>query len=141
MGAGGAGEAGDCGERQVIPADYRMERDDVSERMVITMPFGKAQGMGFGFRSNSPAWPYVGRGRGGLPRCWAFGSYALYGGRYPAHQGQPQCFGGGTPFAQPSSPDQEVAFLKNQAATVREQLNTIEARLKELETVRRKGEG
>jgi NAD-dependent dihydropyrimidine dehydrogenase PreA subunit len=24
---------------------------------------------GFGFRGVSPPWPYVGRGRGGLPRC------------------------------------------------------------------------
>ncbi|MFC2062459.1 hypothetical protein ACFLS8_00710 [Chloroflexota bacterium] len=24
---------------------------------------------GFGFRGSSPSWPYVGRGRGGLPRC------------------------------------------------------------------------
>jgi len=26
-------------------------------------------GMGFAFRGSSPPWPYVGRGRGGRPRC------------------------------------------------------------------------
>ncbi|SIN66886.1 hypothetical protein SAMN05444368_0981 [Acetomicrobium flavidum] len=33
--------------------------------------FGRG-GCGFGFRGQSPAWPYVGMGRGGLPRCWYF---------------------------------------------------------------------
>ena len=27
---------------------------------------------GFGFRGSSPPWPYVGLGRGGLPRCGYF---------------------------------------------------------------------
>ncbi len=40
------------------------------------MPFGR----GFGFRGWSPPWPYVGVGRGGLPRCWAFGGYGYFGG-------------------------------------------------------------
>jgi hypothetical protein len=39
------------------------------------MPFGR----GFGFRGWSPAWPYVGLGRGGLPRCRAYGGYGPYG--------------------------------------------------------------
>ena len=30
---------------------------------------GQKMGMGLGFRGSSPSWPYVGRGRGGLPRC------------------------------------------------------------------------
>ena len=34
------------------------------------MPFGR----GFGFRGWSPPWPYVGRGRGGFPRRWAYGA-------------------------------------------------------------------
>ena len=33
---------------------------------------GGGGGMGFGFRGSSPPWPYVGRGRGGLPRCGYF---------------------------------------------------------------------
>ncbi len=29
-------------------------------------------GRGFGFRGFSPPWPFVGLGRGGLPRCWYY---------------------------------------------------------------------
>ena len=38
------------------------------------MPYGGyfGGGMGFGFRGSSPPWRYVGRGRGGLPRCGYF---------------------------------------------------------------------
>lgn len=38
--------------------------------------FGTRGGMGFGFRGSSPPWPYVGIGRGGLPRCGYFLSNA-----------------------------------------------------------------
>ena len=31
--------------------------------------FGTGRGMGGGFRGSYAAWPYIGRGRGGLPRC------------------------------------------------------------------------
>ena len=43
------------------------------------MPFGR----GFGFRGRSPGWPYVGLGRGGLPRCWGYGGYVPYGSYGP----------------------------------------------------------
>ncbi len=51
------------------------------------MPFGRGFGMGggfgrgFGFRGYSPPWPFVGRGRGGLPRGFAYGApgYFPYG--------------------------------------------------------------
>jgi hypothetical protein len=55
------------------------------------MPFGR----GFGFRGWSPGWPYVGLGRGGLPRCWGyggFGSYGPYGGFWDAPYGYPYEF-------------------------------------------------
>ena len=50
------------------------------------MPFGRGFGMGrgrgfgrgFGFRGFSPPWPYVGLGRGGLPRGWAFRAPAFF---------------------------------------------------------------
>ena len=42
--------------------------------------FGLRRGMGFGFRGSSPPWPYVGLGRGGLPRC----GYFLSGAGAPA---------------------------------------------------------
>jgi hypothetical protein len=49
------------------------------------MPYGRGFGMGRGggfgrgnrFRGYSPPWPYVGLGRGGLPRGWAYRAPAL----------------------------------------------------------------
>jgi hypothetical protein len=40
-------------------------------------------GRGFGFRGWSPPWPYVGLGRGGLPRCWAYGPFWASPYSYP----------------------------------------------------------
>ena len=37
------------------------------------------RGWGFGFRGSSPPWPYVGLGRGGLPRCGYFFSSGTAG--------------------------------------------------------------
>jgi len=71
------------------------------------------QGGGFSFRGASPAWPYVGRGRGGLPRCW-----------YPGIMG-------GT-AAPNMSREQEIDVLKSQANAMREQLEQLEARMKQL---------
>ena len=71
-------------------------------------------GRGFGFRGWSPPWPYVGRGRGGLPRCWSD-----IGMPFPYY---------------PMSPEQEQAMLKDQAQTLRQWLEEIERRVKDLET-------
>jgi hypothetical protein len=77
-------------------------------------------GMGFGFRGSSPPWPYVGRGRGGLPRC----SYYL-GNR------------ANTAFADSvTTKDQEIDFLKNQAQDLQKGLAAVEARLRDLETAK-----
>jgi NAD-dependent dihydropyrimidine dehydrogenase PreA subunit len=75
---------------------------------------------GFGFRGASPPWPYVGRGRGGLPRCWYPGLFT-------------------TPASVPYYPPQvtkkeETDFLKEEAKAIKRQLEDIEARIKELET-------
>ncbi len=90
---------------------------------------GYGGGMGFGFRGYSPPWPYVGIGRGGLPRCWAYGAYgtAAYGPAVPYTPG-PWAFGGG-----PYSPPDEIRFLNDQAAMIKEELEAIDARIKELE--------
>ncbi|MBC7321173.1 DUF5320 domain-containing protein [bacterium] len=73
-------------------------------------------GRGFGFRGASPPWPYIGRGRGGLPRCW-----------YPGLWGVPV-------YGYPTiTKEQELDFLKSQAELLREELNQLEARIKELE--------
>jgi len=77
------------------------------------MPFGRGRGFGggggrgFGFRGYSPPWPYVGRGRGGLPRGWSyrdplFTPYALYGASSSpwayAPYGMPQGYGHRYPY-------------------------------------------
>ena len=80
--------------------------------------FGRRGGMGFGFRGSSPPWPYVGRGRGGLPRC----GYFLAG---PGRAGgAPQYVGMGR--------DEELEVLRDEAKATREWLEQMEARIKEL---------
>jgi len=56
--------------------------------------FGRGR-WGFGFRGSSPPWPYVGIGRGGLPRCGYFLSGAA---GMPAPPGYPSY---GSPGAMP----------------------------------------
>ena len=107
------------------------------------MPNVSGFGRGFGFRGYSPPWPYVGRGRGGLPRCWAYTPYPPYGGTpdsgfYPyVGMGYPYPGEYGTPgmpfFASPLSPDQKLEFLKNQAGMLKQEVELIEARVKDLE--------
>ena len=84
---------------------------------------GRGGGSGFGFRGSSPPWPYVGRGRGGLPRCYYPG---LYGG---------SPVGGAMPYSpQAAVAGQEADFLKEEAGALKKHLEDIEARIKELET-------
>jgi hypothetical protein len=117
--------------------------------------FGRG-GWGFGFRGSSPPWPYVGLGRGGLPRCGYFlsgaagmpapqvypsygspGDATYYGGMaYPGYvpygyAGAPM---GADPYAPQMSREQELDFLKNQAEAIKGQLEQIDGRIKELET-------
>ena len=84
-----------------------------------TMMYG--YGRGFGFRGASPPWPYVGRGRGGLPRCWHPG---LWGApSYP----QP------TTYWPAPAREEELGFLKDQADIMKSQLEDIERRIQEIE--------
>ena len=78
---------------------------------------GQRGGMGLGFRGSSPSWPYVGRGRGGLPRC----SY------HPESLTNP---------AQGVSREQEISLLKSQAENIRKELDMVEFRIRDLETVK-----
>jgi hypothetical protein len=71
--------------------------------------------MGFGFRGTSPPRPYVGIGRGGLPRCGYFLSGA-----------------GATPFVPQMTREQELDLLKTEAQALKGQLRKIEARVQEL---------
>ena len=87
-------------------------------------------GRGFGFSGASPPWPYVGRGRGGLPRCW-------YPGASMAPSYTPTLYGGPAWGPGPYPPyvpqEQELDFLKGEANAMRKQLEEIEARIKEVE--------
>ena len=89
---------------------------------------GLRGGMGFGFRGSSPPWPYVGIGRGGLPRhAYFFGaSQAPY---YPASAPA----SGEIPYAPGLASEQELDSLRNQAETIGKQLEQIEKRMRELE--------
>ena len=98
---------------------------------------GSRGGMGFGFRGASPPWPYVGRGRGGLPRC----GYFLSGADAPApwpHRppfyGQEPAAPGYAPFPRQMSREDELGYLRDQAQAVKEQLGQIESRMRDLET-------
>ena len=123
--------------------------------------FGRGGGgWGFGFRGSSPPWPYVGLGRGGLPRCgyflsgaagmpappgypsygspWAtsyYGEMAYPGATPYGYAGAPM---GGVPGADPYAPqmtrEQELDFLRGQAEAIKGQLEQIDSRIKELET-------
>ena len=112
------------------------------------MPYG--YGRGFGFRGSSPPWPYVGRGRGGLPRCmypwagapppywptaqsWQF-PYPDYGaaGYVPQYGDWPEP--GTVPYAPQMSREQELEFLKSQAELIKSQLEQIDSRIQELGT-------
>ena len=108
--------------------------------------FGFRGGWGFGFRGSSPPWPYVGRGRGGLPRCWYFlgptgapaspaywqPPYPYYGGAWDAPYGATAA-PGAMPYAPRMSREQELDFLKDEADAVKQQLEQIETRIRELE--------
>jgi len=119
--------------------------------------FGRG-GWGFGFRGSSPPWPFVGLGRGGLPRCGYFLSKAVgmpvppaypsydrpgampYGGAaypeampYGSYGGAPMGIAPGVnPYAPQMSREQELDFLRNQAGALESELDVIRKRLEEL---------
>jgi len=118
--------------------------------------FGRG-GWGFGFRGSSPPWPYVGLGRGGLPRCGYFFSGAAgmsippaypsygspgampyggtaYSGAMPyGYAGSPmEAVPGADPYAPQTTREQELDFLKNQAGALESELDVIRKRLEEL---------
>jgi len=103
--------------------------------------FGFRRGMGFGFRGSSPPWPYVGLGRGGLPRCGYFLSGAAgiptawpyQQTPYPSYAATPAP-PGSMPFAPQMTKEQELDFLKSEAEAVKGQLEQIDARIRDLET-------
>jgi NAD-dependent dihydropyrimidine dehydrogenase PreA subunit len=116
----------------------RQAQSGAKGKEVSEMPFGRVWGgvgmgrgigfgRGFGFRGFSPPYPYVGRGQGGLPRCWYPG--VAWGAPYYAWAPAP----GTAPYATPSSREQELGYLKEEASYIKARLDEIEARIKELE--------
>jgi hypothetical protein len=91
---------------------------------------GPGGGAGLGFRGSSPPWPYVGQGRGGLPRC---GYYFRGAGLSYQPPGTFRATGY-RPFSAPVSREEELTYLKDQAKAVKEQLDSIESRMRDLET-------
>ena len=92
--------------------------------------------MGFGFRGASPPWPYIGRGRGGLPRCGYFVGGTAVPPRWsynPAFYPPAPAPGMYPPYAPQMSKDEELSFLSDQAEAIKSQLEEIESRMHDLE--------
>jgi hypothetical protein len=87
------------------------------KREVNFMPYGMGSARGFGFGRCSVEWPYTGRGRGGLPRCLAYG--------LP--------YGTNVADGPPGIATSEVDLLKGHARTLKQQLEAIELRIQGLE--------
>ena len=106
--------------RETVPARAEMAKG--GERMMygygrgFGYGSGGGYGRGFGFRGSSPPWPYVGRGRGGLPRCW-----------------HPGLWGGAVPYGTVPTRDEELGFLKEQSNVMKREMEEIERRIQELE--------
>jgi len=82
---------------------------------------GRRGGAGFGFRGATPPWPYVGRGRGGLPRC-SYPGVAMASPYPPA-----------SPLYTPQMTQEgEIGWLKSQAEAIKVELNRVEARIHDL---------
>ena len=114
---------------------------------------GFGGGMGFGFRGSSPPWPYVGIGRGGLPRCGYFlngapgtpaqlpfqqagypvnSGFGAGQGSYPPYTAS-SAFGN-APSASHLTQEQELDYLRNQAEVIGEQLEQIETRMRDMDS-------
>ena len=84
-----------------------------------TMQYG--YGRGFSFRGASLSRPYVGRGRGGLPRCWHPGVWGAVS--YPPP----------IPYWPAPAREEELGFLKDEADAMKSHLEDIERRIQEIE--------
>ena len=82
---------------------------------------GYRPGAGFGFRGISPPWPYIGRGRGGLPRCRY--PYAAYGPDYMS-----------TSYYTSQMPlEQDLDYLRRKAEAIKRELAQVESQIQNLE--------
>lgn len=76
-------------------------------------------GRGLGFRGNFSEWPYVGIGRGGLPRCGAY--FRGYGQIAPGY------------LYRSYDKTDELESLKTYAENLKRELERIDNRIAELE--------
>jgi NAD-dependent dihydropyrimidine dehydrogenase PreA subunit len=87
------------------------------------IPYGYRRG--FGFRRFSPSRPYVGRGRGRLPRHWYPGlAMAL------PHPPTPPI------YSPRMTQEAEIDWLKRQFEAMKSKLNQVEARIRDLESAK-----
>jgi len=109
--------------REVAPAYGKPSKG--GEKMVYGFGRGAGRrgGAGFGFRGASPPWPYVGRGRGGLPRC----SYPGPAVASPYPSASPL-------YTSRMTQEGDIALLKSQAEAIKTELNQVENRIRDLET-------
>lgn len=121
-------QCGTCAEacpvgaiREVVPTYAQIAKGGDSRVYGFGRGFGRRGGAGFGFRGSSPPWPYFGRGRGGLPRCWYPG--VAMASPYPPVQSF---------YAPPMTTEGEVDWLKSQAEAIKAELNQVEARIQDL---------
>ena len=107
------------------------DKESQNAKDVIVMPYGR----GFGFRGWSLGWPYVGRGRGGLPRCWAYGPYPYGAGFGPGSFGYTPWSGPamGPEFGSLIPPEEEKQMLQEQVAYLKGEMEQISRRIEELE--------
>ncbi|RPJ64086.1 MAG: rRNA methyltransferase [Dehalococcoidia bacterium] len=97
---------------------------------------GFGRGVGFGFKGNSPPYPYVGLGRGGLPRgAYYFGSVAApvswpYVSPAYSSSAASQSYAS---YPASMSKDDELSYLKDKAEAIRQELEQIDARMQEIE--------
>ena len=94
------------------------------------MHWGFRQGKGFGFGGACPPWPYIGRGRGGLPRC---GHFWHHGVMYGAPYYGPAAAGADYASYEAGKGEDEIGWLKEQARAIRAELKEIEGRIRGME--------
>jgi len=94
-------------------------------------PWGSPMGMGY---PGMGSWGYPYAGMGQMPYSPPWGGFGFpdaqpYGPPMPGGFGTP----GMQPYGPPVPPEQEIEFLRDQAHMLKDQLDQIDARIKELE--------
>jgi len=82
--------------------------------------WGRGGGYDFGFRGSSPPWPYVGRGRGGLPRCGYYFAGSAY--NWPSYG-----------YVSPAHSATGLEELRNTISAIKDQLESMRSRVSRLD--------